>query len=240
MPEAMHLLEGSPPPKKLWNSTALSEAHRALAFAEFWGNWDFVDAEKEFQRAIELNPRDPVARRWYANSFAMPGRFEQCLELMNKAQELGPSSSATLADKGVMLFNAGRTREGIDLLMEVERSNPGFRSPHYYMMLIRLYLRDYPAYLTEGQKAAEISHDAVLRDTITEAQRGYARDGARGLLNNLYTSQKKYYAAGKLSGAMLAKTCVMLGKKQEALQILEESYARHDPYLLICLVHGTC
>jgi tetratricopeptide (TPR) repeat protein len=135
------------------------------------------------------------------------------LELMNKAQELDPSSSVTLADKGVMLFNAGRTREGIDLLMEVERSDPGFRSPHYYMMLIRLYLRDYPAYLTEGQKAAEISHDAVLRDTITEAQKGYARDGARGLLDNLYTSQKKYYAAGKLSAATLAKTCVMLGKK---------------------------
>ena len=88
------------------------------------------------------------------------------LELMNKAQELDPSSSVTLADKGVMLFNAGRTREGIDLLMEVERSDPGFRSPHYYMMLIRLYLRDYPAYLTEGQKAAEISHDAVLRTPL--------------------------------------------------------------------------
>jgi hypothetical protein len=105
------------------------------------------------------------------------------------------------------------------------------------MMLIRLYLRDYPAYLAEGQKAAESTNDTVLRDTIASARRGYARGGEHGLLENLYASQKKYYLAGKLSGAKLAKTCVTLGKRQEALQLLEESCARHDPYLLICLVH---
>jgi tetratricopeptide (TPR) repeat protein len=215
---------------------SLAEAHRALAFAEFWGAWDFADAEKEFRRAIELNPKDPVARRWYANSFAMPGRFAECLEQINKAQELDPSSHATLADKGIMLFQAGRTSEGIELLKEVERADPEFRSPHFYMTLISLYLRDYPTYLKEGQRAAEATNDSMLRDIITSAQRGYSREGGRGLLKELYASQKKYYLAGKLPGTTLAKTCVMMGKKQEALQLLEDAYARHEPYLLTCLV----
>jgi tetratricopeptide (TPR) repeat protein len=215
---------------------SLSEAHRALAFAEFWGAWDFADAEKEFRRAIDLNPKDPVARRWYANSFAMPGRFAECLEQIDKAQELDPSSHATLADKGIMLFQAGRTSEGVELLKEVERADPEFRSPHFYMMLISLYLRDYPAYLKEGQKAAEAMNDPMLRDIITSAQRGYSHEGRLGLLRELYASQKKYYLAGKLPGTMLAKTCVMMGKKQEALQLLEDAYARHEPYLLTCLV----
>jgi tetratricopeptide (TPR) repeat protein len=215
---------------------SLSEAHRALAFAEFWGNWDFVDAEKEFHRAIELNLKDPVARRWYANSFAMPGRIDECLEQIDKAQELDTSSPATLADKGVMLFNAGKTEETIEVLEEVERTNPEFRSPHYYMMLINLYLRRYQAYLAEGQKTAEIEGDPVLRDIITSAREGYAQDGARGLLRNLYARQKEYYLAGKLMGTMLAKTCILMGRKQEALHLLEDAYARHEPYFLVCLM----
>jgi tetratricopeptide (TPR) repeat protein len=214
---------------------SLSEAHRALAFSEFWGTWDFADSEKEFHRAIELNPKDPVARRWYANSFAMPGRFAQCLEQINKAQELDPSSHATLADKGIMLFQSGRTSEGVELLKEVERTDPEFRSSHFYMMLISMYIRDYPAYLKEGEEAAKSTNDPMLRDNIASAQRGYSRAGGRGLLSELYASQKKYYAAGKLSGTILAKTCVMMGKKQEALQLLEEDYARHEPYMLTCL-----
>ena len=51
---------------------SLAEAHRALAYAEVYGTWDLADADKEFQRAIELEPKDPVVRRWYANAFAMP------------------------------------------------------------------------------------------------------------------------------------------------------------------------
>jgi len=238
MPESDAFARGVAAAKKAVElDGSLSEAHRALAFAEFWGNWDFVDAEKEFHRAIELNPKDPVARRWYANSFAMPGRFAECLEQINKAQELDPSSNATLADKGVMLFNAGRTREGIALLKEVERNAPEFRSPHSYMMIISLYLHDYPAFLAEGRKAAEITNDIVLRNIIAAAQRGYMGDGERGLLKDLYASEKNYYFAGKFSGTMLAKTCVMMGKREEALQLLEDAYSHREPYLLNCLVH---
>jgi len=216
---------------------SLAEAHRALAFAEFYGNWNFVDAEKEFRRAIQLNPNDPVARRWYANAFAALGQFQKSLEQIDKAQELDPTSHSTLSDKGVMLFQAGKRDEGIALLKEVERTDPEFLSPHNYLMYLRFELRDYPAYLDEGEKTAKISSDPMLRDTITSARAGYARDGERGLLKNLYVKQKQYYLAGKLWGTILAKTCVMMGRKQEALQLLEEGYAHRESHVLFCLTH---
>lgn len=215
---------------------SLAEAHRALAFAEFWGNWDFVSAEKHFRRAIELDPKDPVARRWYANSFAVPERIAESLKQMDKAEELDPSSPATLADKGMMLFNAGKTDEAIELLEEVERSNPEFRSAHYYMMHIDLDLRKYPAFLAEGQKAAETQKDPVLKDIIASAREGYARDSGHGLLQNLYTKQREYYGSGKFRGTLLAKTCVLMGKKQEAMDLLEDAYARHESQVLVCLL----
>jgi len=223
--------------KALALDDSLAEAHRALAFAEMYGEWDFADSEKEFRRAIELNPNDPVARMWYANAFAVPGRFAESLEQMNKAQELDPSSHTILADKGWMLFNSGKRQEGIELLKEVERSAPEFRSSHIYLMLINLDLRDYPAYLAEGEKTAESMNDPVLKDIIASARTGYGRGGEDGMFRNLYVKQKQYYDKGMLVGTTLAKTCVQMGKKQEALHLLEEAYARHETDVLACLAH---
>jgi tetratricopeptide (TPR) repeat protein len=214
---------------------SLAEAHRALGFSEWWGKWDFVDGNKQFRRAIELNPKDPVARKWYANVLAVQGRFPESLEENNKAQELDPSSNSTLADKGWILFNAGRKEEAIALLKEVERSVPEFPSPHNYLMVIGLELRDYPSYLEEGRKTAEAENDPVLKGIIASARAGYERDGERGLLNDVYARQKEYYQAGKLEGTVLAKTCILMGKKQEALQLLEEAYNRHESDVLSCL-----
>jgi tetratricopeptide (TPR) repeat protein len=216
---------------------SLAEAHRALAYSEMYGSWDFVDAEKEFRRAIELDPKNPEARRWYANAFAVQGRFPESLAQIDKAQELDPGSHATMADKGWMLYNAGRTDEAIATLKEVERSVPEFRSPHVYLMMIDLDLGDYPAYLAEGRKTADSMNDPVLKDIIASAQKGYARDGGRGLLHDLYAKQKEYYATGKVPGTTLAKTCVLMGRKQEALGLLEEAYRRHESEVFACLAH---
>ena len=214
---------------------SLSEAHRALAFAETNGNWDFVRGEKEFHRAIQLNPTDPLVRLWFANAFAFPGRLQESLEEVNKAQELDPSSHAILADKGMLLFKAGKKEEGIDLLREVERTDPEFRSPHFYLMLISFWVRDYPSYLLEGEKTAETVNDAVQKDIIAAARAGYLRDGERGLLRDLYAAQAKFYSQGKLAGMMLARTCLRMGKEEEALQLMEEDYARHNVIFLWCL-----
>jgi tetratricopeptide (TPR) repeat protein len=206
----------------------LAEAHRALAFAERYGSWDFDDSEKQFRRAIELDPNDAQARRWYANAFAVPGRFEESLEQINKAQELDPASNVTLADKGNLLATAGRIQEAIDLLKEVERSSPGFSSPHSYLARIALDQGDYPTYLTEEEHTAETTSDPVLKQIVTSARSGYAREGSAGLLKALYVKQKQHYLEGKFLASFFAQTCVLVGKRQEALQLLETAYARRE------------
>jgi tetratricopeptide (TPR) repeat protein len=211
---------------------SLADAHRALAFAEWWGKWDFADGEKEFRRAIKLNPNDPIARNWYANALLIRDRFSEALEENAKARDLDPSSHSILADRGNILFYAGKRDEGIAMLKDVEAASPNFGSPHSYLMEISFEMRDYPAFLAEGKKAAETRNDSVLGDIVASAQTGYAQHGEGGLLNNLYTRQKEYYLAGKYSGAALAVTCVMMGKKQEGLQLLEEGYDRRDMFVL--------
>ena len=216
---------------------SLPEAHRALAYAEMYGTWDFGNADKEFRRAIALNPNDSQARLWYANALSELGRFPEALDQMNKAQQLDPSSRSILADKGLMLYNAGRTQEGLGLLKEVEQSAPDFRSPHFYLMRIELNLRDYPGFLAEGERTAQAENDPAMDDVIASARAGYTHGGDRGLLNALYAKERQYFREGKVHVAMFAATCVLMGKKQEALTILEDAYNQHDIEFLAMLSH---
>lgn len=216
---------------------SLAEAHRSLAFAEMYGDWNFAGAEAEFRRAIELDPKDPQARRWYANALALIGRFPEAVVQMDRAQELDPASDPTLSDKGWMLYNANHAREGIELLKEVERSSPEFYSPHSYLMQIDLDLRDYPAFLSEGQLAAQSSGDAAMLDVIASSRAGLEQRGSRGFLQALYTKEKQYYATGKVRATLLAKTCVLMGKKQEVLDVMEDAYKRRDIEVLSFLSH---
>jgi len=213
---------------------SLEEAHRALAFAEYWGDWNFADGEKEFRRAIDLNPRDPLAHKWYANAISAQGRFNQALAEIEKAQELDPSSRSLLADKGITLFNAGRTQEAITQLREVERSAPEFLSPHVYLASIASEVRDWPAFLQEEELAAQIANDPVLKDSVADAKNGYQNQGENGLLAALYAKQKQYYLQGKLVGSIFARTCLLMGRRQEALGVIEECYSHHEPSTLHC------
>jgi Tfp pilus assembly protein PilF len=216
---------------------SLAEAHRSLAFDEVWGNWDFAAGEREFQRAIELNPRDPVAHLWFANAFSAPGWYPVCLREIDRAQELDPSSRAILADKGLLLFHAGKAKLGLDLVRQVELSDPDFLSPHRYLASMYLSLRNYPEYLAESEKAADLSNDQVLKHTTLAAKAGLQQDGERGFFRALYNSQKKVYGEGKLAGTFLAMTCARMGKKQEAIQLLREEYDKHSPHFLMMRDH---
>ncbi len=213
---------------------SLAEAHRSLAFDEVWGNWDFVAGEREFKRAIELNPRDPIAHLWFANSFSSPGWYSVCLREIDRAQELDPSSHAILADKGLMLFHAGQVQPALELLQQVELADPEFLSPHRYLASIYLHLRRYPEFLEESERTAELSGDRVLTDNIAAARAGFDREGASGLLHDLYLSQERSYREGKLAGTFLAITCAHMGKKAEAIQLLREEYNKHSaPFLML-------
>ena len=216
---------------------SLAEAHRTLAFDEVWGNWDFATAQKEFQRAIELDPRDPITHLWFANAFAGPGWYEMSIREINRAQELDPTSHAILADKGLMLFDAGQEKQGLELVKQVEQTDPEFLSPHRYLAKIYMSQRDYPNFLMESEQAALLSHDEVLKDIIAAAKAGFHRDGERGLLNDLYLSQKKYYMEQRFPGTLFAATCARLGRKDEALDVLQQEYNRHSPTFLMIRQH---
>ena len=201
-----------------------SEAHASLAFASFFGMWDAATADREFRRALELNPSNAIAHHWYATYLECLRRYPESLAEIERAQALEPASKSVLADKGAILFDAGRLREAISLLKQMEENEPNFISPHRYLKFFYLQTADYPHYLVEARSEAVLMHDNSALAIVEATEKGFATGGGKGLLKTLRQQQTKLYQRGLLSPYFLAVTCSLQGNKQEALRYLKTAY----------------
>jgi Tfp pilus assembly protein PilF len=210
----------------------LADAHNSMAFASFYGAWDFAAAEREFQRAIELDPNYATAYHWYANALVCLGRFDDALVKISRARQLDPNSASILADRGFILYGAGRQGEGIALLKDVAADDPAFQSPHSYLAQIYLLRGAYPAYLTEARLRAQLAHDADGLAVIAAGEKGWADGGAHGLLEATLEMQKGLCAADRMPAYSVAQTCALLGRKGEALEYLRAALEKREMRLV--------
>ena len=208
-----------------------SEAHASLAFVSFYGEWDPVAAEREFRRAIDLNPYNATAHHWYGTFLAALGRYPESLGELDRAQIIDPSSKSVLADKGGILSNSGHRTEALALLKQVEKAEPDFISAHRYLKSLYFNMGDYSGYFTEARKEATLMHDEKNLALLNAAEKGYATGGVKMMLQSLQVEQKKLCDHGELSPYFLAETYALLGDKQAALQSLRAAYEEHSDYL---------
>jgi tetratricopeptide (TPR) repeat protein len=211
---------------------SLSGAHSSLGFAEFYWQWDVAGAQKEFQRALELDPKSVNAHHWYATMLMSLGRMKESLAEIEKAQQLDPQSTSILADKGLIMYSAGTKEQAIAQLKQMESSEPNFLSPHNYLAGIYFDERDYHHYLAESKTAGTLQHDEQRLKIVAAAEKGLAASGAHGMLAEMLKVQRGLYADGKIPAYDLALTYARLGEKQETLEYLQVAYTKHEGSLL--------
>ena len=211
---------------------SLAGAHSALGFVDFYWSWDAAGAQREFVRALTLDPNSAVAHYWYGTFLLHLGRFSEALEEIEQAQKLDPNSKSILADKGLVLFHAGQTKQAAELLKQLAVAEPDFLSPHNYLATIHLAQGEYPQYLAEYRKGATLLHDQARLEIVTSGEKGLARGGGQGMWSDMLKEQQRLHADGKESAYNLARTCALLGRKQEALDDLQTAYQQHEPELV--------
>lgn len=205
-----------------------AEAHATFALVTFYWSWDSAKAEQEFRRAIELNPNYVAAHHWYATTLILLGRFPEALHEIDRAQQLDPSSTSILADKGLILLLSGRSDEALALLKQLETSQPGFYSTHVYLAHIYLDRRDFENYLAQWRQAATLAQKQGELAVVSAAEQGFKSGGERGMFEAMLRMQQKLYAEGQVSPYFLAATAARLGRKDEALRYLQAAYQDHD------------
>ena len=108
----------------------LAEAHAALGFVRLHYDRDWIDAEREFKKAIELKPGTLVSHRWYAYSLSAMGRHDEALAEMQRAREISPQSAIIASGVANVLFLGGRFDEAIDACRKALELDPGGVAAH--------------------------------------------------------------------------------------------------------------
>jgi TolB-like protein/DNA-binding winged helix-turn-helix (wHTH) protein/Tfp pilus assembly protein PilF len=111
----------------------LPEAHTALAFIAENYDWDWQTAEKEYRRAIQLDPNDATGHHWYAECLALQGRFNEAFTEIERARQLDPLSLIIAADKGAFLYFSRQYDPAVEQFRAVLEMEPNF--PRAQMLL---------------------------------------------------------------------------------------------------------
>ncbi len=112
--------------KALEIDPTLAEAHTSLALIAERYHYDRQTAEKEYRRAIELDPAYPVAHQWYAEFLALQGRFSEALNESERARQLDPLSLIIATDRAAILYYARQYDRAIEQFSAVLEMDPTF------------------------------------------------------------------------------------------------------------------
>jgi eukaryotic-like serine/threonine-protein kinase len=208
---------------------SLAEAHASLAFIAETLEWDWPTAEREYKRALELNPGYAAAHNWYAGYLMYLGRFEEGIAEAKRARELDPLSLAINNALGGRLLLAGQENEALEQIRKTLEMDPTFAPAHNQLGW---------AYLKEGKNeeaVAEFRKALALSgsDPNESIDLGYAyavmgkRDEAKKILATLKRKRERSF----VSPAGLAIVSGALNDKDEAFAWLNKAYELRDPQL---------
>jgi TolB-like protein/DNA-binding winged helix-turn-helix (wHTH) protein/Flp pilus assembly protein TadD len=204
----------------------LAEAHTALAAARM-NEWDWPSTEREYKRAIALNPNEEMAHRWYGYYLEAMGRQTESLNEWKRAYELDPSSAGVNAWLGWALFRAGRSEEGITLLRESIELNPDFPQAHERLGFAYVELRSFDKALEQFSAPDELTKRMYV---LARAGRGAAAQKDLEQFLKLPPSRRPGAEVG------IAAVYLALGDRETALSWLETAYRERNPQLMFLKV----
>jgi len=201
---------------------------------EFWFDWDWTNAETELKKAIEINPNNSDAHRFYAVLLTVLGRHDEALSEMETARQLDPLSLIGNALKGQSFFYAGRDAEAIEQSNKTLEIEPNFWIAH--IMLARVYIRQnrFDEAVAAAKKAGEFSggnSEAVSLAAYALAKSG-RRDAALTILEELKSRSNERYVPS-YNVAMIYNG---LGETEEAINHLEKAFKDHDARMILLKV----
>ena len=201
---------------------SLAEAHTSLANALFHYDWDWTSAEKEFRRAIALNPGYAAAHHWYAGLLSSIGRHDEALAEIKRAQELDPLSLIINTDIGSTLFDSGDYDLAINQLRSTLELDPSFWVLRWWLGRSYLAKGLHEAGVREFESVAELSKGNP--SALAWLGYGYAVSGetakARQILARLQQKAKESY----VSPYQFAVLYASLGERDQAIGYLEKAF----------------
>jgi serine/threonine-protein kinase len=212
--------------KALQIDDTLAEGYIALAFIKYSYDWNWLDAEIDFNWAIGLNPNYATAYQYYGTLLSNLGRFDEAAAKFEKARELDPSSLPIKASIATLHYYTRQYDEAIRVWREIQKADPGINWVCFNLGQAYLQKGSAKKALREFEKAALKPEGSTLGSfgrACVYAATG-KRDQAEAELQALVGRSKQAY----VPFYYLAAISAALGEKDRAFEYLAMSYAERD------------
>jgi tetratricopeptide (TPR) repeat protein len=170
----------------------LAQAHAALGFALFFGDWDTAGAEREFQAAVTLDPNASLPHAWYGSVLTHEARYPEAVKELDQAYRIQPSSTAILSSRAFAMGLGGRRNEAADLLQEVINEDRDARSAHLRLAILSLIPpRDIPRYLEETRRVEELEPARPNLAAVSAAEQAYHSGGEAAMWRAIIRQEQR-------------------------------------------------
>lgn len=208
----------------------LADAHSSLALIYVYFDHDWMRAENEFRRALDLAPDLLTAHQRYGSYLTFMGRFEEAIRHYETALELDPFSLQASMNLATTYFLRGECDRAINHLAKTMELEPNYMPTMFLLGCIYISQNRLEEAIAQFQKIYKLDEEAYLALGFM----GYAhalagqRDEAETLLNILQDiSLRKYVSPYSMLVIHLA-----LGRHDEAFELLEQLYEERNDWLV--------
>ena len=211
----------------------LAEAHASFGQIVEYYEYDFATAEREYLRALELNPNYATGHQWLAEHLSGSKRFDQAIAEIRRALELDPLSAIINRVYADILVDARRFDEAIVQYQKTIDLDPNFSTAYFFLGRAYEGKGMYDQAVDAYMRAGEINQ--VPEQTMEEMRDVYKKSGWKAYVQanlNRVTSQKNSIPPPYL----IASFYVRLGQNDEAIKWLERAYDERDFRMIMITV----
>ncbi len=216
--------------KALEIDNTLAQAHATLAFTHQLFDWDFSAAEKEYRRAIELDPKYPTAHQWYSDLLSELGQHERAIAEVERANELDPPSPIISVSRAGVFYNARQYDRAIEAARKTLELDKGFYRAHLHLGRTLEQKKMYPEAIAEFEEAVRLSGRPI--EIVAALGHAYAVSGRREEAMRLIEELKGWSERGYDPLANIALVYAGLGQNDEAIEWLEKAYQARSAWLI--------
>jgi serine/threonine-protein kinase len=210
--------------KALAIDDTLPEAHAILGDS-YESSWDWATAEREYRRALELNPNYAQAHKLYSLYLAILGRHQEALAEIKRAVELDPLNLQYNTNLGLE-YDGGRQYDlAVEQFKKVIEMDPNFASAHDSLAFTYLQMGRYELWLDEWKKAAALNNDKEEAAIADEVAMGYGQSGYHAALVKRVELYKQLAKRRYVDPGYIGYNYAKLDDKDQAFAWLEKAYA---------------
>ena len=204
----------------------LAEAHASLGQITEYYDYDFVTAEREYRRAIELNPNYASAHQWLAEHLCALRRNDEALSEIRRALELDPMSLIINRTYGDVLADQRKFDEAIQQYQKTLELDPNFPTGHFFLARAYEAKGSYDEAVKEYAASSQL--DPVLAGTMDKATDVYKKSGWKAYVQFNLEQLVEKAPNRKFPAFVIASFYVKADRKDEAIRWLEKGYEERD------------